>query len=158
MAKSRMGGEPAGQQFLLVQEAATALSVSAMTLYRMIQERQFPALHLRSRWIIPARAVHELAAGSGASTQAVNPTLMDVSAAARLLRVSAQTLYRLIHDGGFPAVWLRGRVLVLGTAIDEMAAEAMTGRTAIDPKDWVHARDSSKLDTRNHAQGRPREQ
>jgi hypothetical protein len=54
-----------------------------------------------------------------------------------VLRVSAATLYRLIPEGGFPAVWLRGRVLVPGGVVDEMAAAALTARAAIDPKDWV---------------------
>lgn len=151
-----MDHEPVSQRFLLVQEAASALAVSAMTLYRMIQERQFPAVRLRSRWIIPASAVHELTAGPGANQHAPSPALMDVPAAARLLRVSAQTLYRLIHEDGFPAVWLRGRILVPGSVIDDIAAEAMAGRAAVDPKDWVHAHHSPESDTRS-ARSRQRE-
>jgi excisionase family DNA binding protein len=132
--------EPARQRFLLVKEAASALGVSTMTLYRMIQERQFPALRLRSRWIVPADAVGELTAVPMSPPQALWPGLVDVPVVARTLRISAATLYRLIQDGGFPAVWLRGRVLVPSGVVDEMATAAITRRTAIDPKDWRDTR------------------
>jgi excisionase family DNA binding protein len=130
--------EPVTQRFLLVQETSSVLGVSAMTLYRMIQERQFPALKLRSRWIVPAGAIGELTASPMAPAQTLGPALMDVPVVARTLRVSAATLYRLIHEGGFPAVWLRGRVLVPGGVIDDMVAAALASRAAIDPKDWVN--------------------
>lgn len=135
---------PAIQRFLLVKEAASALGVSPMTVYRMIQDGQFPAVRVGARWVVPARAIGDLTAAPTPPVQALGPNLAEVPVVARILRVSPATLYRLIHKGGFPAVWLRGRVLVSGVVVDEMAATALTVRAAIDPKDWVHAHHQSE--------------
>jgi excisionase family DNA binding protein len=48
--------------FYTVTEAANLLRVNPMTIYRAIREDAFPAIRVRSRYIIPAAAVDQLAA------------------------------------------------------------------------------------------------
>jgi excisionase family DNA binding protein len=48
--------------FYTVAETAALLRVDATTIYRAIREDAFPALRLRSRYVIPAAAVEQLAA------------------------------------------------------------------------------------------------
>jgi excisionase family DNA binding protein len=48
--------------FYTVAETAALLRVDAATIYRAIREDAFPALRLRSRYVIPAAAVEQLAA------------------------------------------------------------------------------------------------
>ena len=48
--------------FLTVSETATALRVDAATIYRAIRAGTFPAVRVRGRYVIPVRAVEELAA------------------------------------------------------------------------------------------------
>ena len=43
-----------------VKEAARRLSVSKMTLYRMIHAKEFPAIQLRGRYSVPAAVVDEI--------------------------------------------------------------------------------------------------
>lgn len=47
--------------FYTVPEAAQIFRVDAATIYRAIREDAFPAVRLRTRYVIPARAVEELA-------------------------------------------------------------------------------------------------
>lgn len=46
--------------FLSISDAAALLGVSTATLYRAIREGQFPAVRIRDRVIIPARAIESL--------------------------------------------------------------------------------------------------
>jgi excisionase family DNA binding protein len=48
--------------FYTVTEAARLLRVNPMTIYRAIRENAFPAIRVRSRYVIPAAAVDQLAA------------------------------------------------------------------------------------------------
>jgi excisionase family DNA binding protein len=47
--------------FLTVHEAAEILRVDAATIYRSIRAGSFPAVRIRSRYVIPAAAIRELA-------------------------------------------------------------------------------------------------
>lgn len=47
--------------FYMVPEAARILRVDTATIYRAIREDAFPAVRLRTRYVIPARAVEALA-------------------------------------------------------------------------------------------------
>jgi excisionase family DNA binding protein len=47
--------------FYTVAEAARIMRVDAATVYRAIRDDAFPAVRLRSRYVVPARAVEELA-------------------------------------------------------------------------------------------------
>src|SRR5262249_44088830 len=46
--------------FYTVAETARLLRVNAMTIYRAIRENAFPAIRMRSRYVIPAAAVDHL--------------------------------------------------------------------------------------------------
>jgi excisionase family DNA binding protein len=48
--------------FHTVQEAARILRVDAATIYRSIRAGSFPAIRIRSRYVIPAAALLEVAA------------------------------------------------------------------------------------------------
>ncbi|WP_235922154.1 helix-turn-helix domain-containing protein [Lentzea tibetensis] len=47
--------------FYTVSEAARILRVDAATIYRAIREDAFPAVRVRTRYVVPARAVEEIA-------------------------------------------------------------------------------------------------
>ena len=55
----RSAGSPA---FYTVPEAARMLRVTPATIYRAIREDAFPAVRIRTRYVIPATAVDRLAA------------------------------------------------------------------------------------------------
>jgi excisionase family DNA binding protein len=46
--------------FYTVREAAAILRVAPSTLYRSIRENAFPAVRLRTRYVVPAKAVERL--------------------------------------------------------------------------------------------------
>lgn len=46
--------------FYTVREAARILRVVPATLYRAIREDGFPALRIRTRYVVPAAALHDL--------------------------------------------------------------------------------------------------
>lgn len=46
--------------FYTVREAAAILRVAPSTLYRSIRESAFPAVRLRTRYVVPVRAVEQL--------------------------------------------------------------------------------------------------
>jgi len=48
--------------FYTVQEAARILRVDAATIYRSIRAGSFPAISIRSRYVVPAAALREVAA------------------------------------------------------------------------------------------------
>ncbi|WP_433264942.1 helix-turn-helix domain-containing protein [Actinosynnema sp. CS-041913] len=59
---STIRSEPSvSPRFYTVAEAAALLRMSTMTLYRAIEAQQFPAIRVRARIIVPARAVEEMA-------------------------------------------------------------------------------------------------
>lgn len=57
-------GRPA---FYTVAEAAEVLRVDPATIYRAIREDAFPAVRVRTRYVVPARAVERLAAEATAT-------------------------------------------------------------------------------------------
>lgn len=56
-----------------------------------------------------------------------------------MLGMSAMTLYRAINGGGFPAVRIRGRLIVPARAIDAIVEMAVSEHTVVDAADWVPA-------------------
>lgn len=60
--KEHVGGEPAGlgPAFLTVDEVADLLRVDAVTIYRAVRARQFPAIKVRKRYIVPRRVIELL--------------------------------------------------------------------------------------------------
>ena len=71
--------------FYTVAEAARLLRVNRATLYRAIREDAFPAVRVRSRYVIPAVAVERLAADATESGGCV-----DVAAIAAGRRVARE--------------------------------------------------------------------
>ncbi|WP_246360919.1 helix-turn-helix domain-containing protein [Haloechinothrix aidingensis] len=63
-------GSPA---FYTVAEAAELLRVNPRTLYRAIREDAFPAVRIRSRYVVPAAALEQLIAEVAASGGCVDP-------------------------------------------------------------------------------------
>ena len=53
--------ESAPRLFLTVGETAAALRVDRATIYRAIRSGTFPAVRVRGRYVVPSRAVDELA-------------------------------------------------------------------------------------------------
>ncbi len=80
--------------FYTVAETARLLRVDRATIYRAIREDAFPAVRVRSRYVIPAVAVEQMAADAAETGACV-----DVAAIARGRRI-AREVTRLI--GGRP--------------------------------------------------------
>nr|WP_086857051.1 helix-turn-helix domain-containing protein [Amycolatopsis lexingtonensis] len=59
-------------RFYRVGEAAAMLNLSAMTLYRAIQAGEFPAIRVRNRIIVPARAIDDIEQAAVTSNSVVD--------------------------------------------------------------------------------------
>jgi excisionase family DNA binding protein len=68
--------ENAGPAFYTVTEAARILRVGPSTLYRAIREGDFPAIRLRTRYVVPAAALDKLLAEAAATGGLVDPAAM----------------------------------------------------------------------------------
>jgi len=86
--------ENAAPAFYTVAETAHLLRVNAMTIYRAIREDGFPAIRVRSRYVIPAAAVEQLAAQATETGGCV-----DVAAMA-MARRTAGEVARFTERGG----------------------------------------------------------
>ncbi|WP_307799068.1 helix-turn-helix domain-containing protein [Pseudonocardia alni] len=56
---------------------------------------------------------------------------------AELLGMSPMTVYRAIAAGEFPAVRIRGRLIVPAKAIEAIADLAIAEQTVVDASGWV---------------------
>jgi len=75
---------------------------------------------------------------TGAATDRQHtPAFYSVADAARLFGMSEMTLYRAIHAGQFPAVRIRGRLIIPAKAIDAMIEAAVGNGCLVDAADWV---------------------
>jgi len=61
----------------------------------------------------------------------------SVAEAAEMFGMSPMTLYRAISAGEFPAVRIRGRLIVPAQAVDAMADMATDEQTVVDAVGWV---------------------
>ncbi|MGH3805408.1 MAG: helix-turn-helix domain-containing protein, partial [Pseudonocardiaceae bacterium] len=86
---------PAGKRatFYTVAETAALLRVDAATIYRAIREDAFPAIRVRSRYVVPAAAVEQLA---GWATETGG--CVEVAAIAAVRRL-AREVARLTEGG-----------------------------------------------------------
>jgi excisionase family DNA binding protein len=80
--------ESAPRLFLTVGETADALRVDPATIYRAIRAGTFPAVRVRGRYVIPARAIDGLAAraletGACVDVTDVVPSERDTASAPR---------------------------------------------------------------------------
>ena len=64
------------------------------------------------------------------------PRFMSVSSVARMFGISDVTLYRAIAAGEFPAVRIRGRLIVPTRAIEAMAEAATSAQSVVDAASW----------------------
>lgn len=65
------------------------------------------------------------------------PRFYSVAQVAQMLGMSSMTVYRAINAGEFPAVRVRGRLIIPARAIEAMAETAMTEQTVVDAALWV---------------------
>lgn len=65
------------------------------------------------------------------------PRFYSVSEVARMLGTSEMTLYRAIKAGQFPAIRIRGRLIVPAKVLDAMTDAAVEQNAAVDAADWV---------------------
>ena len=65
------------------------------------------------------------------------PRFYSVAEVAVILGMSAMTVYRAIAAGEFPAVRIRGRLIVPAAAVDAMVSAAVSGGAMVDASDWV---------------------
>ncbi|MCI2421530.1 helix-turn-helix domain-containing protein [Saccharopolyspora sp. K220] len=65
------------------------------------------------------------------------PKFYSVAEAARMFRTSQMTLYRAIADGQFPAVRIRGRLIIPAKAVDAMIEAAFDQQRAVDAAEFV---------------------
>lgn len=79
--------------------------------------------------------MRSLQAGTEPSVRA--PRFYSVAEVARMLGMSSMTVYRAIAAGEFPAVKIRGRLIVPARALDEMVDAAVADRGLVDAAEWV---------------------
>jgi excisionase family DNA binding protein len=77
--------------------------------------------------------------GVGA-TVAPGPRFYSVPEAARMIGTAPVTLYRAIRDGEFPAMRIRGRLIIPARAIDAMIDAAVAEQTVVDTAGWTVVR------------------
>jgi excisionase family DNA binding protein len=69
--------------------------------------------------------------------RAERPRFYSVAEVAQMLGMSSMTVYRAIAAGEFPAVRIRGRLIVPARAVEAMADAAIAERTVVDAAGWV---------------------
>ncbi|WP_326957549.1 excisionase family DNA-binding protein [Amycolatopsis sp. NBC_01286] len=74
------------------------------------------------------------------------PRFLTVDQAAKLLGVSAMTIYRAVDDDAFPAIRTRGRISIPAKAIDAMEEVAVSEMRVVDCSEIT-------LQMRNGAEG-----
>lgn len=75
---------------------------------------------------------------SGSQGSVTNPRkFYSVAEVADMFGMSPMTVYRAISAGEFPAVRIRGRLIVPAKAIDAMAEIAIVEKTVVDVAGWV---------------------
>lgn len=65
------------------------------------------------------------------------PRFYSVAQVAAMLGMSAMTVYRAISAREFPAVRIRGRLIVPAKAVEAMAEAAVADQTVVDAADFV---------------------
>ena len=68
---------------------------------------------------------------------ATEPRFYSVAQVAAMFGMSSMTLYRAIAAGEFPAVRVRGRLIIPAKALAAMEDAAATSNTVVDAAGWV---------------------
>ena len=81
----------------------------------------------------------DMRATSGSAGVPSTPALRfySVPEAARLIGTAPVTLYRAIRDGEFPAVRIRGRLIIPARVLEEMVSAAVADHAGVDATGWV---------------------
>ena len=93
----------------------------------------------------PGRSRREAGAGTPGASPVPIPRqvrFLSVSAAADVLGMSQVTLYRAIQAGQFPAIRIRGRLVIPARALDEIEDAALATGTVVDPSRWTGGPDT----------------
>lgn len=77
--------------------------------------------------------------GGADGTRSPAPTFYSVPDAAKLIGTSSVTLYRAIRDGEFPALRVRGRLIIPARVLEEMVSTAVAQQAVVDVAAWVPA-------------------
>ncbi|GEL27128.1 hypothetical protein PSU4_60820 [Pseudonocardia sulfidoxydans NBRC 16205] len=72
------------------------------------------------------------------------PRFYSVGQVARMLGMSAMTLYRAINAGDFPAIRIRGRLIVPARAVDEMVETAISTQSVVDAAGWAPEKNAGR--------------
>lgn len=86
-----------------------------------------------------ARETHRGTVPAVGPITAEPPRFYSVARAAEMLGMAPVTLYRAIRAREFPAVRVRGRLIVPAKAIEAMADAAVVDQALIDAAGWVPA-------------------
>ncbi len=78
--------------------------------------------------------------GGTAETAAQTPRFYSVAQVAQIFGMAPVTVYRAIRAGQFPAVRIRGRLIVPAEAVEAMADAAAVEHTVVDAAGWVPER------------------
>lgn len=65
------------------------------------------------------------------------PRFYSVAQVAAMLGMSSMTVYRAISDGEFPAIRVRGRLIVPAKAVEAMAEAAVADHTVVNAAGFV---------------------
>ena len=76
------------------------------------------------------------------------PAFYSVAATARMLGASEMTVYRAIQAGEFPALRIRGRIVVPARALEALTEEAVSRRSVVDVAEWTAAASAGGADGR----------
>lgn len=74
---------------------------------------------------------------SGVAPPVDAPRFYSVTQVAAMLGMSTMTLYRAISQGQFPAIRIRGRLIVPAKAVEAMADTALAEHTVVDASGFV---------------------
>ena len=85
----------------------------------------------------PANAVEGNRVNRGTDATGEPRRFYSVAETARMFGTSEMTLYRAIHAGEFPAVRIRGRLIVPAKAIQAMVDAAVGSGGLVDAAVWV---------------------
>jgi len=77
---------------------------------------------------------------TAAENPAQTPRFYSVAQVAQIFGMAPVTVYRAIRAGQFPAVRIRGRLIVPAKAVEAMADAAAVEHTVVDAAGWVSKR------------------
>jgi len=75
--------------------------------------------------------------GNSTGSEVATPRFYSVAQVAAMLGMSPMTVYRAIAERQFPAVRIRGRLIVPAKAVEAMADVATSEQTVVDASGWV---------------------